>query len=143
MAAAQAFGILASHQKADSIAGISQLVSIAQSWSTALGAVLSSVHGAVVALSFYFSRWSYRHGASPSSPEYKQFLKTLFEIFADARDDLLREASHVAIGQMSMFGCLSVQSIEDYLKVRTVTDRLYEKAKDGNEEDVETHCILA
>ncbi|KAF2169020.1 hypothetical protein M409DRAFT_52992 [Zasmidium cellare ATCC 36951] len=133
MAAAQAFGILASHQKSDSAASISQLVGIAQSWSTALGAVLSSVHGAVVALGFYFSRWLYRHESSPSTTEYQQFLKTLFEIFADARDDLLREASHVAIGQMSMFGCLSVESIDEFSKMRTVTDRLYEKAKDGNE----------
>lgn len=133
MAAAQAFGILASHQNANSASSVAQLLGISQSWSTALGAVLSSVHGAVVALGFYYSRWSYRNRTSPSTGEYKTFLKTLFEVFASSRDDLLREASHVAIGQMSMFGCLSVEIIEKFSKVRAVTDRLYEKAKDGNE----------
>lgn len=133
MAAAQAFGILASHESANPGSSVSQLVSIAQSWRTAMGAVVSSVHGAVVALGFYFSRSSYRNQAVPAGEEFHQFLKTLFEIFTDAHDDLLREASHIAIGQMSMFGCLSIETIEKFSKVRTVTDRLYEKAKDGNE----------
>ena len=34
---------------------------------------------------------------------------------------------------MSMFGCLSIETIEKFSKVRAVTDRLYGKAKDGNE----------
>lgn len=131
--AAQAFGILASHPSADVAADIKQLLQTVQAWNSAAGASLSSVHGATVALGYYYSRLACRGQEPNSQNDYEEFLKVLFETFEDTRDDLLREGTHVAIGQMCMFGCLNVDTIEKFSKVRAVSDKLYEKSKDGND----------
>ena len=133
MAAAQGFGILASHKKSVSDPAVENLLETAESWETAVGTSLSSVHGALVGLSFYYSRLAYRGRPVADLTDYKQFLKTLFSIFTNARDDLLQEAAFVAIGQVCMFGCLTPDLIEQHSTLRNVSDKLYTKAKDGNE----------
>ncbi|EME39141.1 hypothetical protein DOTSEDRAFT_66216 [Dothistroma septosporum NZE10] len=133
MSAAQAFGILASLPSRDPNADIVELLGVVRSWASAVGASLSHVHGALVALAYLFSRQSYRSGKIPDSEAYQDFLKVTFEIFNDARDDLLREACYVAIGQMCLFNCLQATSLETFSSPKAVIDKLYEKAKDGNE----------
>lgn len=133
MSAAQAFGILASIPSRDSQADVSGLLDVAKSWTSAVGASLSSVHGTLVALAYFFSRQSYRSGKIPDSATYQDFLKVTFAIFDDARDDLLREACYISIGQMCLFGCLTTSSMETYSTPRKIIGRLYEKAKDANE----------
>ncbi|CAK3843215.1 Proteasome component ECM29 [Lecanosticta acicola] len=128
---AHVFGILASHP--DSSTLIQPLLEATESWSTAVGAGLNVVHGAVVALGHYYSRCAARGGSRTDMPHYQTFLKTLTQILTTARDDLLREASHIAIGQMCMFGPLTSGDLGLYTSVTFITDKLYEKAKDGNE----------
>ncbi|KXT06290.1 hypothetical protein AC578_9131 [Pseudocercospora eumusae] len=133
MTAAHAFGILASHPSATAQQQTTQLLEIAQTWTTAVGATLSAVHGSIVALAFLFARSAYRKQERQSSEIFTGYLGTLFKAFSDGRDDLLREATTIAIGQMSMFGCLDSKTISDYTSLTKVSEKLYQKAKDGNE----------
>lgn len=133
MAAAQGFGILASHEKSAPAFAVQELLETAGSWKSAVGSSVSSVHGALVALAFYYSRLTYRGESVVNSEDYKQFLQTLFGIFTDAQDVLLQEATFVAIGQLCIFGCLTPDLIEQHSSLRKVSDKLYQKAKDSNE----------
>jgi proteasome component ECM29 len=137
MSAGHAFGILASHGKAKVTAFLAELSSMVQSWDTAVGAGISAVHGSVIALGFYFSRLAGRGYRERSGEELSIFLPMLFKMLSTARDDLLQEAAHVAIGQMCMFHCLTIEMIEKHTALREVSDKLYAKAKDGKE-----HAIL-
>lgn len=133
MTAAQVFGILASHPESNVLNVLQQLLDIAKSWKDAVGAVVNSVHGAVVGLGYYYSRCAARGRVATETPHFEKFLKTLMDIFTNSRDDLLREASHIAIGQMCMFGRLTPEDLNQHSSVKATVDRLYEKAKDGNE----------
>ncbi|KAF2206430.1 hypothetical protein CERZMDRAFT_53141 [Cercospora zeae-maydis SCOH1-5] len=133
MAAAHAFGILASHQASDPSASLNDLLDTAASWQTGVGTSLSATHGAVVSLGYYYSRTSCRGRAIADLFNFSQFLTTLFGIFENARDDLLQEATFTAIGQLCMFNCLTAALIGQHSSVAKVSDKLYTKAKDGNE----------
>ncbi len=134
-AAAQAYGILASNQQADTTARLKEvheLQSVINGWSTAVGAASSHVHGAVLALGFYFSRSAYRkQDVSPA--DGGQFIKTLLEVISESRDPLLKNASYIAFGQLCMYGCVDIEAIQERTKLRTLMDALYKTAKEGNE----------
>lgn len=129
MTAAQAVGILGSHPDCNAGPIVEGLLSTTLDWSKAVGSSLNAVHGAVTALGFLFSRSACRGQAM----ETHEFLKLLFEIFSESRDETLQEATHVAIGQMCMFASLTPAAIDQYSTVRAVSDKLYERAKEGNE----------
>lgn len=133
LTAAHCFGILASHQNANISGAISDLLDTVKSWQEAVGSGLNAVHGSVIALGYYFSRLAYRqrHAARPDS--FSDFLETLFELLTQSRDDLLKEATHIAIGQMCMFECLTLELLNKYSTPEKVSDKLYEKAKDGKD----------
>ncbi|GIZ49370.1 hypothetical protein CKM354_001240000 [Cercospora kikuchii] len=133
MAAAHAFGILASHQNFNSTAVLNDLLDVAGSWQTAVGTSLSATHGALVSLGYYYSRASCRGRSTADLPDFGRFLTTLFGIFENARDDLLQEATFVTIGQLCMFNCLTAELVGEYSSIGKVSDKLYSKAKDGNE----------
>lgn len=129
MTAAQAIGILASHSDYNALPIIEGLYGITQDWNKAVGSSLNAVHGAVTALGFLFSRAACRG----QEVQTHDFLKVLFSIFGDSRDETLQEASHVAIGQMCMFASLTPDAVEKYSTVRVISDKLYGRAKEGNE----------
>ncbi|EME80221.1 uncharacterized protein MYCFIDRAFT_104048, partial [Pseudocercospora fijiensis CIRAD86] len=133
MTAAHAFGILASHPSARAQQQLAQLLEVSQTYATAVGAALSAVHGSIVALSFFYARAAYRKQERQPSDQLTSYLGVLFRAFTDGGDGLLQEATHIAIGQMSMFGCLESQTISEYSSVAKVSEKLYQKAKDGNE----------
>lgn len=129
MTAAQAIGILASHPSCDTAPIVEGLYNTARGWKDAVGSALNAIHGAVTALGFIFSRSACRG----KEIQTQDFLEVLFEIFNDSRDDTLHEASHIAIGQMCMFASLTPDAIGKYSTVAAVSDKLYERAKEGNE----------
>lgn len=129
MTAAQAIGILASHPDGNAASIAGGLYSTAHGWNKAVGSALSAVHGSVAGLGFIFSRAACRG----RDVQMHDFLKVLFVIFTESRDETLREASHMAIGQMCMFGALTPKVIETFFTVRVVSDKLYERAKEGDE----------
>lgn len=129
MIAAQAIGILASHPDCKTAPIIEGLFSTAREWKQAVGSSLNAIHGAVAALGFIFSR-SVCRGQSVHT---HNFLKVLFEIFDESKDGTLQEASHIAIGHLCMFAALTPDAIGELSSVRKVSDKLYERSKDGNE----------
>ena len=134
MTAAHAFGILASHpSNSGNSTAVLQLLEIMQSWSSSVGTSLSSVHGAVVALGFYFSRTVQRSQKTPDGEAYQKYIASLFDIFQSSKDDTLQEASYIALGQMCMFKCLTTDLVNRHSKFRSISDKLYEKSKNGNE----------
>jgi proteasome component ECM29 len=134
MAAAHAYAIIATHPIANSAAinsQIEQLIEKSQAWQMAIGAQANQVHGAVVALGFFFGRTCYRNPADFKSNElYQNFLLLLMEMIMSAKDALIKEATFVALGQLCMFGAFESQ--ED--TIRQVIDKVYEVAKTGNEQ---------
>ena len=136
VATARAFGILASHPKADVGrigAQMRQLQSITQSWRSAVGAVSNQVHGALVALGYYFSRAAYRGMDVPTREEFPGFVQVVLDVLTDSRDDLLKEACYTSLGQLCMFRSISTELMEKHVKIREVIDKIHGTAKDGNE----------
>lgn len=136
MAAAQAYGILASHHVADpsrTQAQVRKLLSTAESWSTAIGAVANQGHGAIASLGFYFSRLAYRGIEVTNLESYAQSIRTVLNVLAESRDESLKEASYIALGQLCMFHGVTRTDIETVTSFRVVVDKLYDDAKGGNE----------
>lgn len=136
MAAAHIFGILASHPIAEtgSIASyVKQLSATISKWEGAVGALANQIHGASIALGFLFSRAAYRGHSVTSREEFHKYIKYLTTVIMTSKDDSLREAAHVAIGQLCMFGALSVDTLSISGKPRSIIDKVYDAAKSGNE----------
>ena len=136
VAAARAFGILASHPSANVAkvrSATQRLQSVAKSWETAVGAVANQCHGAIIGLGYFYSRCTYRGTSMAFDDGYTQLVATVLKALSASRDSLLKEASLTALGQLSMFHAVSVETIEKTLKVREVIDKIYETAKGGNE----------
>lgn len=136
MAGAHAYGIVASHsnaQPARTSAELVQLSDITKGWSSAVGALVNQVHGALIALAYYFSRAAYRGQDVANNERYRQLLKTLTEILTESRDGALLEASYIALGQLCLFDAITSDLVEQLVKFRTVVDKLYDSAKSGNE----------
>jgi proteasome component ECM29 len=138
ISAAHAFGLLASHSQAgqQQTENVQRLLDAAQDWRTAVGTRSNVVHGAIIALGYYFSRICFRNAELLQADKHSGFLKTLFEVFTDSKDDLLLGATFLAIGQLCMFQSLPPTTVEHYTKIRSVSEKLYEKAKTGNEEAI-------
>ena len=136
IAAAQAFGILASHPaapKSSTDALVRQLLSVSQSWSSAVGTASNKVHGAVLALGYYFSRLAHRQKEVPTHDAYRDFVQTMLSMLTDSQNEFLEEASYTSLGQLCMFNAISVEGMETFVKARHIVDKLYDSAKDGQE----------
>ncbi|KAJ6092920.1 hypothetical protein N7486_008209 [Penicillium sp. IBT 16267x] len=134
--AARSFGILASHPSlADSElkSSVAQLASTIESWNTAVGEAALRVRGAVVALSYLFSRLAYR-GLLNRIPELqvKKFIDTVLDIVDASRDTLLQRTAEMSLGQLGLSGILSLQTLpEDGWK--KVQQKLSKDAKSEND----------
>ncbi|KAJ5913485.1 hypothetical protein N7504_002368 [Penicillium tannophilum] len=134
--AARSFGILASHPSLADIelqGFVAQLASTIESWNTAVGEAALRVRGAVVALSYLFSRLAYR-GLLNRIPEtqVKQFIDTVLDIVDVSRDSLLQRTAEMSLGQLGLSGILSLQTLpEDGWK--KVQQKLSKDAKSEND----------
>ncbi|KAJ9645236.1 proteasome component M29 [Coniosporium tulheliwenetii] len=140
--ASHAFGLLATQESCnqDNVSSsLSVLLGKLTTWKGAIGAAVNQVSGAIVALSYFFSRLSYR-GRSSAVPEasFRTFLETLFDILKSSPDSSIRAACFSAIDQLSLFYAIEPSSIEAYMPFRSVVDKIMETAKTGNE-----HSIIA
>ncbi|KAK6397944.1 proteasome component M29, partial [Oleoguttula sp. CCFEE 5521] len=100
LTAAQAFGIVATHEevsKSDVRSSTEDMSLRINSWKTAAGALVNQIHGAIVALGYFHSRSHYRRR---SAGDAKAFTQTLLEILEGSKDVLLREATFIALGQL-------------------------------------------
>lgn len=143
--AARAFGILVSHPDFPDIelAGfVSQLASIIEPWNTAVGEAALRVRGAILALSYLLSRLAYRglFGRVPVA-QIKHFTETALDIVDASRDTLLQRTAQMAIGQLSLSGILSLDTLpEDGWK--KVQSKLSSDAKSENDIPIATLGLL-
>ncbi|KAI9772224.1 MAG: proteasome component M29 [Geoglossum simile] len=138
--ASHAFGILASHgtcpdEEVRRI--VDQLLQTARAWDGAIGAEVNKAHGSIMALGYLFSRLSFRqHLDSVQNATLMAFVRIALTIIKDSRDNLLREAAFLAIGQLSIFSVLSPTLIRVSHAPELIIDKLVESAKAGNEKAV-------
>lgn len=138
--AAQAFGILASHEECS----LENLQNLVQSflkqvklWKEAIGAESNKTHGAILALAHFFSRLSYRQRLDtlPETPR-TEFLTEVLDVLAKTRDKMLRDAANAAVSQLCLFHVLTLRSLPASHSAMAVVSKLMEDAKSGNEQAI-------
>ncbi|KAE8376836.1 proteasome stabiliser-domain-containing protein [Aspergillus bertholletiae] len=130
--AARALGIIASHPAFSENELRELLLELSSSiggWKSAIGEGVLRVRGAVLALAYILSRLAFRETIY-KAPEttVNIFISTVFGIIRDARDSLLRQSAHVAIGQLSLSGVLSTTVVSND-ELETIKDKLKPDAK--------------
>ena len=116
-AAARSIGILASHSafaENDLSQFIADLSTTLVEWNSAVGERVLIVRGAILTLSYLFSRLAFRKAVHKvPEAQVKQFIETAFEIIESSNDTLLRRAAQTAIGQLSLSGILQPTILSD------------------------------
>ena len=138
LAAAHAYGLLASHGAVDREAlAKSQTVFFEKlnKWKSAVGGDINQISGIVLALGYFFSRTHWRcqsksNAISDNQPIH-ELLKALVEILQDSRDATMREATFACIDQLSLFYVITPATISKYSKLADVVQQVYESAKTG------------
>ncbi|KAL2828660.1 proteasome stabiliser-domain-containing protein [Aspergillus cavernicola] len=115
--AARAVGILASHPafpQEDLATLIAELSATLGSWESAIGEKVLKVRGAMLALSYIFSRIAFRKAVQKLPETYLNgFVKAVFSMVETSRDSLLRQSAQIALGQLSVSGILSPNTLSD------------------------------
>lgn len=138
LAAAHAYGLLASHDTVDvaslklSQAAFSEKLN---TWKTAVGGDINQISGIILALGYYFSRAFWRSKASPGAinddhPVHR-LLQALIDIMKESRDGVLKEAAFASIDQLCLFYVITPSMISKYAKVEDVAQQIYDSAKTG------------
>ncbi|KAH9829277.1 ECM29 protein [Teratosphaeria destructans] len=134
LTAAHAFGILASYTSVNHSAGeVHKLLETSKKWEGAVGAAANQVHGAVVAQGYYFGRRSYKGTIKIVDEQYTLYLEILSKMLTACRDPSLLEACFVALGQLAMFGAVTTEQLTSLAGLRSIVDKIYTHAKEGNE----------
>ncbi|KAL2007106.1 hypothetical protein VTN00DRAFT_8544 [Thermoascus crustaceus] len=140
--AARAFGILASHislpegNLRDAMADLTQRI---MAWKDAIGQVANQVRGALLAMAYLLSRLAFRRRLQTiPETQIKEFTEIVFDILENARDSELREAAQVAVGQFSLSGILSLETLPGVGSWKIVRGKLLQDAKKENETSIST-----
>ncbi|KAF1845703.1 uncharacterized protein K460DRAFT_338174 [Cucurbitaria berberidis CBS 394.84] len=138
LAAAHAYGLLASHNECDqgSLRNSQALFfEKLSTWKSAVGGDINQISGVILALGYYFSRAFWRSSASSSitadDHPIQQLLSSLVEILKESRDATLKGAAYSCIDQLSLFHVVTPSLINKYAKVEDVIQQLYDAAKTG------------
>jgi proteasome component ECM29 len=145
LAAAHAYGLLASHESVDQeILKSAQVVFFDKlgTWQTAIGADINQISGLILALGYYYSRAFWRSSTTSATitddHPIHHLLQTLVEIMKETRDVTLKGATFSCIDQLSLFYVLTPSLLSRYAKVEDVAQHIYDSAKTGT-----TSAILA
>lgn len=145
LAAAHAYGLLASHQDChrESVEKSQTLFfEKLSTWREAVGGQINQVSGVILALGFYFSRAYWRSSGNASTIEddhiVHRLLQSLIEIMKESRDATLKGAAYSCIDQLSLFHVITPSSISKYAKVEDIAEHIFDSAKTGT-----TGAILA
>jgi proteasome component ECM29 len=142
LAAAQAYGLLASHEGCEQ-AVVEKAHALffekIKNWKNAVGGELNQTSGAIATLGYFFSRLHWRKAITLSDdhPVFR-LLETLVEILKDSKDVTLKSAVFVCLDQLSLFYVISPSSIARYAKFQDIAQHVYDSAKAGT-----TSAILA
>ena len=141
--AAQAFGILATHED-----GLSETTSncihdlerLYQDRTTAVGAQMNKVHGALIALGYFYSRLAFRGGPAHEKKyfdgEFNRFLGAIFDIIQKSADTPLLDAAFAALDQLALFYAITPELISAYIGLDDLAARVAKRAKLGNEKAI-------
>ncbi|KAF1943479.1 hypothetical protein EJ02DRAFT_433234 [Clathrospora elynae] len=145
LAAAHAYGLLASHENIDqSSLQKTQAVFFDKlsTWKSAVGADINQISGIIITLGYYFSRAYWRSGASSAAitddHPIHQLLQSLVEIMKESRDATMKGAAFSCIDQLSLFYVITPPLLSKYAKVEVIAQQIYDAAKTGT-----TSAILA
>lgn len=136
--AARLLGIFVSHpqyselDREDSIRGALTKI---QGWRDAVGQEVNHVRGSVLCVTFIQSRQALRGTLSVDDDDISAFMKHVLDLILESKDNALRGASHVAIGQLML--CLD-QSVHKKLDLQSekVIEQLVKDAKKEQESAV-------
>jgi len=145
--AAQAFGIIASHENCPPStleACVHLFIEQVKTWKVAVGAEANKCHGAILALAYLFGRLAYRE-RTDGLPEIlrEAFISEVLDIVMNTNDKTLRDAAYVAVGQLSIFSVLRPESFKPPNSITAIVSKLMEDAKLGNEKPIITTGHLA
>ncbi|KAJ6155055.1 hypothetical protein N7470_005621 [Penicillium chermesinum] len=135
--AARSLGILSSHPafpENELRELVSQLAGTIESWNTAIGEAALRVRSAILGLAYVLSRLSYRGLLAKKIPDaqVQKFIETTLDIIDASRDTLLQRTAQLALGQASLSGVLSLQTLpEDGWK--KIKQKLSSEAKSEND----------
>ncbi|TLD39235.1 Tryptophan-tRNA ligase [Venturia nashicola] len=137
-AAAKSFGILvASEQPGGISATIQSLVEVIQRWKSAVGSGINEINGTVKALGFTISRIALRGSLDA---ELKNPLERLQEvvvsILKDSSDTTLLDAAYSAVEQLSIFPVYQKELQLDPDTIKSMTEKISEKAQTGSEKAI-------
>jgi len=145
--AAQAFGIIASHENCPLMtleACVQPLIKQVKTWKDAVGAEANKCHGAILALAYLFGRLAYRQRADALPVSLREeFITEVLDVVMNANDKTLRDAAHATISQLSLFSVLRPESFKPPNSVTVIVSKLIEAAKSGNEKAIVSTGHLA
>ena len=108
-------------------------------WETAVGAEINKVHGAIVALAYYFSRLGHRSRMSTENEvKLQRYVTLILSIVETSKDRTLQEACFEALRELATFYVLRPQSLYVNASFEHTVARLLEAAKSGNEKAIIT-----
>lgn len=142
LAAAHAYGLLASHESInqnalqnDQAAFFERL----ETWKTAVGADINQISGIILALGYYYSRAFWRGSlAITDGHPLHSLMRSLVAIMKESRDATLKNAAFSCIDQLSLFYVITPSLLSKYAKVEDIAQQIYDSAKTGT-----TTAILA
>jgi proteasome component ECM29 len=138
--ASHVFGILAISQSMNSqdakvLAQSFQLK--IQCWQEAIGSQVHEVHGAILALAYWFSRRSFIEDyADVHAKEEHHFLDLVLTILTKGRDRDLIDASIQAVDQFCLYGAFRPNAMPKSHEAFVLFDKLKERAETGDEKAV-------
>ncbi|KAI9693956.1 MAG: proteasome component M29 [Bathelium mastoideum] len=138
--AAQGFGIMATHEDSDRsrVADmVHELERVYQSRTTAVGAQINKVHGALLALGYFFSRLSFRRGTAYKTNHFKEEQKIFFvdvlDIIQNSTDDTQLDGALTALDQLSLFHAVTSTNISAHISFADLAEMVSKKAVSGHE----------
>ena len=146
--ASHVFGLLASqitNDDSECEALIMEMLGKARTWKEAIGSAVHQVHGSIISIAYWLSRKGIARPRSSHSLETttKLVIQLVMEVLNNCRDKELVEAATTAIGQLSLFGTLTLQSVPNSEDISKLITQLETRAKDGDERAVHTLGYLA
>jgi len=138
LAAAHAYGLLASHSTIDQTALQKSQAAFLEklaTWKTAVGGEVNKISGIVLALGYYFSRscWRFNTTSKAIAEDHPvhSLLQALIEIIKESRDATLKDAAFASIDQLSLFYVITPSMIAKFAAVQDLAHHIYDSAKTG------------
>ena len=140
LAASKIFGILASHPDSSQkllAPVLKRFQHKFSTWSSAVGAQVLQIHGAILATAFFTSRLTTRGNPRQSFVGYNEpLLKVVFEVVQDCRDGLLVEGAIISVSELAAHGLISLEALPGSHPMSSLISKLKESATNGHEKAV-------